>query len=125
MAVVRGSEIEMMRTPGGMATGSMASPGRGATEVLVLRQRQEPGGQNPSHMQDREEVMIQLSGTATVTVDDQPIQLSAGDTLIVPPHAVHRVENRGAEPAEWLLAAPAGMRFFSPTGQEVTPAFIV
>jgi hypothetical protein len=33
--------------------------------------------------------------------------------------------NTGEEPAEWLLAAPAGVRFFSPTGQEVTPAFIV
>jgi quercetin dioxygenase-like cupin family protein len=125
MTVVRSSDIEMMLTPGGMATGSLASPGRGATEVLVLRQRQEPGGQNPSHMQDREEVMIQLSGTATVTVDDRPIQLSAGDILIVPAHTVHRVVNTGEEPAEWLLAAPAGVRFFSPTGQEVMPAFIV
>ena len=108
-----------------MATESLASPGRGATEILVLRQRQEPGGQNPLHTQDREEVMIQLAGTVTVTIDDQPTQLSAGDTLIVPAHAVHRIVNTGAEPAEWLLAAPAGMRFFSSTGQEVKPAFLV
>lgn len=125
MAVVRGSDVEMMQTPGGMATGSLASPGRGATELLVLRQRQKPGGQNPPHMQDREEIMILLSGTVTVTVGDQPIQLSAGDTLILPARAVHRVVNTGEELAEWLLAAPAGMRFFSPTGQEINPAFIV
>ncbi len=124
MALVRGSKIEMMQTPGGM-TWSLASPGRGATEVLVLRQRAESGGGNPPHRQDREEVMIQLTGTVTVTVDDEPIRLSAGDTLIVPAHAVHHVENTSQEPAEWLIAAPVGMRFFSPTGEEVKPAFIV
>ena len=71
--------------------------------------------------------MVQLSDTVTVTatVDDEPIVLSAGDTLIVPAHAVHRVENTGEEPAEWLLATRAGVRYFCPTGQEVKPAFIV
>jgi site-specific recombinase XerD len=50
------------------------TPRRG---LLVIRR-----GKGPSHMQDREEVMIPPSGMATVTVDDQPVQLSAGDTLI-------------------------------------------
>ncbi len=125
MTVVRGAEIEMMQTPGGMATGSLASPGRGATEVLAFRQCQEPGGQNPLHMQDREEVMLQVAGTVTVTVADEQIELSAGDVLIVPAYAAHRVVNTGATPAEWLLVAPAGMRFFNPVGEEIKPAWVV
>ena len=125
MAMVRSRDVEMLRTPGGMATGCLASLGRGAREILVLRQRQAPGGQNPPHMHDREEIMIQVAGTVTVTVDTQPVQLSAGDTLIVPPHAVHQVVNTGEAQAEWLLAAPAGLRFFSTAGEEIKPAFIV
>ncbi len=69
--------------------------------------------------------MLQVAGTVTVTVDDEQIELSAGDVLIVPAHAAHRVVNTGATPAEWLLVAPAGMRFFNPAGEEIKPAFIV
>jgi quercetin dioxygenase-like cupin family protein len=124
MIIVRAGNIEMMRTPG-TATGSLASPGRGAMEVLVLRQRMEPGGQNPLHSHDREEVMIQVAGTVTVTVAGDVAQISSGDVLIIPALAVHQVANTGATPAEWLLAAQAGMRFFSPAGEELKPAFVV
>jgi len=125
MTIVRDGDVNMLQTPGGMETGSLASPGCGATEVLALRQRQQPGGQNPPHRHDREEVMVQMAGTATVSISDEETQLSPGDTLIVPAQAVHRVTNRGDEPAEWLLVAPAGLRFFTPDGEEIKPAFVV
>ena len=124
MDILRNEDVTMLQTPNGNATGVLASPKEGATEVLVLRQRQQPGGQNPPHRHDREEVMIGIAGTVTVTVDDVPAQLSAGDTLIVPAATLHRVANTGDSPAEWLLIATAGLRFFSPTGEEIRPAFL-
>ena len=45
--------------------------------------------------------------------------------LIVPARAVHQVANTGATPAEWLLMASAGMRFFNPAGEEIKPAWVV
>ena len=124
MDILRNEDVDMVQTPNGNATGALASLGRGATEVLVLRQRQQPGGQNPPHRHDREEVIIGIAGTVTVTVDDVPVQLSAGDTLIVPAATVHRVANTGSIQAEWLLIATAGLRFISPTGEEIRPAFL-
>lgn len=124
MDILRNDDVDMVQTPNGNATGVLASPGRGATDVLVIRQRQQPGGQNPPHRHDREEVMIGIAGTVMVTVDDVPAQLSAGDTLIVPAATLHQLANTGNSPAEWLLIATAGLRFFSPGGEEIRPAFL-
>ena len=125
MGVVRTNEVEMIETPRGVKVGILAAPARGAREVLVLRQQQEPGGQNVLHSHDREEVMIQLAGTVTMTVADEPIEVTAGDSLIVAAHTVHHVTNTGDTVAEWLLAAPGGMRVFNHSGEDITPPFIV
>jgi len=122
MATVRGDDVEFVETPGGFS-GGIATPSRGATEVSVIRQRARPGGGNPPHTHDREEVMVVSAGAVTVTVAGEPHALGAGDTLIVPPRTPHQVENPGTEPAEWLIVAPAGVRFFHATGEEATPAW--
>lgn len=113
-----------MATPGGNFTDSLASAGRGATEVSILLQQQEPGGRNPRHTHDREEVMVLRQGSVLVSVDDQQVALHAGDTLIVPAHTPHQIENTGNERAEWLLVAPAGVRFFGQDGTEMHPAWL-
>lgn len=123
MMVIHGDALRFIETPGGNAGCGVATPTHGASEVSVIRQRQIPGGTNPAHTHDREEVMVVLTGAVTVTVAGEPRALSAGDTVIVPARTPHQVENSGADPAEWLLVAPAGVRFFHATGEEASPAW--
>ena len=122
MLKVRGQDLEASGTEGNFA-GGLATPGRGAREVSLIRQRQAPGAANPSHRHDREEVMVVLSGTVKVTAEEEDIELSAGDALIVPANVLHRIETTGRSEAEWLLAAPAGVRFLFADGREASPAW--
>jgi quercetin dioxygenase-like cupin family protein len=121
MVVVHGVELQFIDTPGGNSGSGLATPSRGAAEVSIIRQRQQLGGTNPAHTHDREEVMVLLAGTVTVTVAGEPHPLGPGDAVIVPAETTHQVQNLGAEAAEWLLVAPAGVRFFHETGEEGSP----
>jgi quercetin dioxygenase-like cupin family protein len=123
MLVIRHTEIEAVETPGGNHTAGLATPSRGAHEVSVIRQRQLPGGSNPPHYHDREEAIVLLSGTVSALVDGDQAELTPGDTLIVPAQARHQLRNSGGEPAEWLLIAPRGVRFFRPDGEESRPSW--
>ena len=121
MTVVQGGALRFVETPGGNFGSGVATPSRSAKEVSVIRQRQLPNGVNSAHTHDREEVMVMLAGAVSVEVAGEPHPLGPGDAVIVPPRTPHRVENTGAEPAEWLLVAPAGVRFFHATGEEGSP----
>ena len=121
MMDVRADDIQFIETPGGNFGSGIATPSRGAVEVSVIRQRQRPGGVNPSHTHDREEVMILLAGEVVVTLQEEALNLGPGDAVIVPSGTIHRVENCGSVSAEWLLVAPAGVRFFHANGDEAAP----
>lgn len=99
-AIIRGADLDLLETPGGNFSASLASAGRGATEVNIVLQQQEPGGRNPRHTHDREEVLVLRRGRVTVTLGEEQVSLMAGDTLIVPAHTAHQVENAGDEGAE-------------------------
>lgn len=120
MLVVRNEGLQGSGTEGNFA-GGVATPSRGAEEVSVIRQRQAPGAANPPHSHDREEVTVVLSGSVRVTTDEEEIDLSAGDALVVPAHTVHQIRTVGDIEAEWLLAAPSGVRFLFADGREASP----
>ncbi len=119
--IVRAGDVRLMETPGRNHTGGLATPSRGAGEVSVIRQRQMPGGTNPWHTHDREEVTVLAAGRIVMTVSNERIDLVPGDSVIVPAGTLHKLENVGDEPAEWLLVAPAGVRFFGEDGAEANP----
>lgn len=119
--IVRSNEVDAIETPGGNRSTALATPSCGAAEVSVIRQQQSPGGANPPRSHDREEVMVVLGGAVTVTVGDERIDAATGDTVIVPPQTVHGIENASGVPAEWLLVAPAGVRFFHANGDQAMP----
>lgn len=121
MRVIRRHELRDIATPGGNAGAALATPSQGATQVSVIRQRQQPGGANPLHTHDREEVLVLLAGEITVTLGGDVHAISAGDTVIIPPRTPHHLANTGDAPAEWLLIAPAGVRFFHADGAEGVP----
>lgn len=122
MLVVRNEELGESGTEGNFA-GGVATPSRGAEEVSLIRQRQAPGSANPLHLHDREEITVVLSGSVRVTTEREEVDLSAGDALIVPAHTVHQVQTVGDAEAEWLLAAPSGVRFLFADGRETSPSW--
>jgi quercetin dioxygenase-like cupin family protein len=121
MTVIRQADLRYIETPGGNFGAAVATPSRGAVDVSIIRQRQTPGGANPSHTHNREEVMLILSGEVTVVLDAGPVTLGTGDSLIIPAGTAHQIENRSAEDAEWLLLAPASVEFIKSTGEKGTP----
>jgi len=51
---------------------------------------------------DFEELLVIISGVATVTVDEQKQTVRAGETLYIPPHAIHNVQNDSDEPLQYV-----------------------
>jgi len=124
MNVIRAQDTQAIETPNGNHGTALATPQHGARELSVVRQRQVPGGFNPAHTQSSEEVMVLLTGSVTITSGDDRTLLEAGDTLIVPAHTMHRVDNTGTLDAEWLIISPAGVQFYRETGEEAHPAWL-
>ncbi len=123
MSVVRFDTLDLTDSPNGNASAPIATASRGASEVSIIRQRQQPGGFNPSHTHDREEVLVLLAGALDVTSAGKTHALRAGDAIVIPANTAHQLRNAADEPAEWLLVAPAGYRFYRESGEEATPAW--
>lgn len=123
MPVVHERNMQVTETPGGNAITPVATATRGAHEVSVIRQRQEPGGANPPHTHDREEVLTMLDGAINLTLDGRAERLGPGDTAIIPASTAHQIRNAGETTAEWLIVAPAGIRYFGADGDEMFPAW--
>lgn len=120
MTIVRATDIDVIETPNGFVE-ALATPRRGAADVSVIRQRLVPGKSNPPHRHDREEVMVMLSGEAEIAWGATSEMLTTGDICIVPANSPHSVQVRGREPAEWLVIATTGIRFFGEDGTEMHP----
>ena len=123
MMVIREADVNFIETPGANATAGIATSSRGAEDVSIIRQRQQPGGGNPAHFHDRQEVLLVLDGSVAVTMDGETVTLRTGDTLIVPAKTAHQLANTGETEAEWLLVAPAGIGFFHANGERAEPAW--
>lgn len=121
MHVIHDKDTQTLETPNGNFGTSLATPNIGAHDVSVIRQRQLPGGFNPIHTHDREEVMILIAGGVTLSSGEERVVLSAGDTVIIPANTPHRLDNTGDTDAEWLIISAAGVRFYRETGEEAYP----
>lgn len=121
LIIVRDTELVPIDSPGGNASAGIATPSRGAREVSVIRQRQHPGGTNPPHRHDREEVILVLRGELRISAGETTQVVRAGDAAIVPAETLHRLAAVGASDAEWLTVAPAGIRFVHENGEEASP----
>ncbi len=52
--------------------------------------------------QKRQEHWLVVSGTATVTLNEDMLELGPGQAVDIPRHAIHRVENKGNEPLVFI-----------------------
>lgn len=121
MIAILEKDLTRIETPGLNASAGIATPSRGANDISLIRQTQQPGGANPLHWHDREEAVTVLSGSVAVSTPSETVNLATGDSIIIPAKQLHRIEARGDQPAEWLLVAPAGIRYVHENGEEGNP----
>jgi quercetin dioxygenase-like cupin family protein len=118
MTVIRVSDAPEFETQGNHMTG-LASPSRGAKELLVFRGRLDPGAASPPHTHDHEEVFVVTEGKVHARIGDEEHELSAGDAAVIPPNTVHQVVNKSDGAFDLVISMLAGTRFFRPDGEEV------
>ena len=78
-------------------------------QVGVTIARCDPGWNSQPHdhtVNDHEEVYVLIEGTATVVVDDEPVEMEAGDALWISPESTRQIRNDDEECAFVLVSAP-------------------
>ncbi len=67
------------------------------------------GGQVPWHNQEQEEVYIVIEGTGEMCLGEEVCELSAGQTVQIPPGIYHQLSNKGDTPLKMIYCyGPAG-----------------
>lgn len=79
-------------------------------QVGVSMVRCEPGWRNEPHDHvdnDHEEIYVLIDGEATVVIEEESVEMGAGDAVWIPPWATRQIRNGGTESAFVLVSAPA------------------
>jgi mannose-6-phosphate isomerase-like protein (cupin superfamily) len=62
-----------------------------------------PGGETEEHYHEvTEEIYLFTSGSGEMKLGDERSEVSAGDTVVIPPGAPHKLWNTGSEPLKLL-----------------------
>jgi mannose-6-phosphate isomerase-like protein (cupin superfamily) len=120
MPVIRAENAPEFALPGLSVTG-LAAPSRGARETSVWRVRVAPDTAGTPHSVDREEIFVALRGRAVAIVAGERLEISPGDTLVVPPGVEFSLASAGSEGFEAMCVAPAGVRACLPQGEPFAP----
>ena len=119
MPVSRDADVEAHERFGNFMQG-LATPSRGASEVMVWRTRVTPGGGPPVHKHDHEEVVVIVSGTGTFEEADGTVHaFGPGDTLFAPAGTVHELKADDGVAVEWIACMPTGTKTFKADGVEL------
>jgi quercetin dioxygenase-like cupin family protein len=116
MHVIAPSSDRVTATPAAVMTG-LAAPSRGSAEISTWRVRMEPAATGPEHAIDREQVWTLLSGSLEITSAGRTETVASGQTVVLPAGALRQIRTT-AEPAEALVAMPAGGRARVPGSTE-------
>ena len=120
------TDTRVTETPNASMT-TLASPTQGGTTTVSLwRVSMGAGQRGPRHTFDVEQAWHLLDGTATVVVDDETVDLSVGDTVVLRADVPRQVGTGSG--AEFVVTGLAGglATPTSPdgTGEPVSPAWI-
>ena len=110
-------------TPNAVMT-TYASPTQGSAGLSLWRVEMKQGAQGPLHVFDSEQIWTALSGTASVELGDDTIDLLEGQTIVFPAGVTRRI-TAGREFAA-LVAGHGSAKVFVP-GEDAdrgTPAWI-
>jgi quercetin dioxygenase-like cupin family protein len=106
MRVISETADRTITTPAGVMTG-LAAPSQGSEQVCTWRVRLNPEVPGPTHVIDRDQVWMPLSGVFEFTVDGEAALVSAGQAVCVPSGATRQVKVAEA-PAEAIVAMVPG-----------------
>lgn len=91
----------------------LASDELTGSDVTVGRVVIKPAQSNPRHCHDTcEEVLYLLKGQLMHSFADESIEMTAGDTIVVPPGVMHNAINTGDTDADMIVAYSKGNRDF-------------
>lgn len=118
------SDTRRTETPNALMT-TLASPTQGGTETMSLwRVRMHSGQSGPVHTFDVEQVWHVLEGEATVVIDAESIELSVGDTVVMPAGTPRQIRTDSG--AAFVVVGLASGQASTPDGgQAVSPPWIV
>jgi mannose-6-phosphate isomerase-like protein (cupin superfamily) len=122
MPVISGATAPTFEVPHVTIHG-LAAPSRGSKELCAWRVTTDPGAPGATHMVDREEVFVLLSGGAVLTMDGTEHHLVAGDAVVVPPHTPFAIGNPHGEPQEMVAVLPVGSRAIMAGRDPFVPAW--
>lgn len=92
----------------------VATPTSGAQQVEMWFGRMDADAATPPHSHDTEEVVLFLKGSGRATVADREVRYQSGDTLILPPGAMHQIFSETE--SEFVSAMPIGGTVRLPDG---------
>jgi putative monooxygenase len=93
-------DVEPNRKRGGDIRSMLTSKTVGATSGFMGTCSLEPGEYISEHYHPySEEFLYVVRGRLVMRVDDEPVELNAGEAMLIPIKARHRLENVGDEPA--------------------------
>jgi len=110
MEPVRLEQRESFITADGSAIRELAGvPSGNAANQSLAEATVPPGGETAEHYHRvSEEIYFFLSGAGTMRLGDEEGPVRGGDCVVIPPGAVHKLRNPGAEPLVLLCCcAPA------------------
>jgi mannose-6-phosphate isomerase-like protein (cupin superfamily) len=100
---------------------SLATPTTGTTDTAVWRVEIAPGTPATPHSLTREEVLVVLSGVATIRIGDTPDSARAGDAIVVPAEVQFELANGHDEPLQLICCMPVGGHARTADGAVFTP----
>ena len=89
MPVVDTASVPEIQMRSGVAGKWLCARDQGATSTSVLRNWVEPGITIPRHRHDQEEIVLVERGTMWVEIDGVRHHAKQGQTVIIPPSAIH------------------------------------
>nr|WP_295890450.1 cupin domain-containing protein [uncultured Devosia sp.] len=120
MPVISAATAPQFNIPGITFTG-LASPTRGATDTAVWTVSLAPGSIGATHQLTREEIIVCMSGNASIRLGTETLALSPGDALIVPAHTDFSMDNPGDTPFNAVAVFPVGGQAVMPGRAAFTP----